>query len=118
MSAAAVALRDFLAPLLPGYVLQFGQLEDDHTTPAHRFAVIKPAGGGRADQVRRPQFTLSLIGIDAEDRITTSDDADTVVEAMRTDSGTLVFLQPGEPVFMATEDRRPVFEIAVSAITT
>ena len=118
MSAAAVALRDFLAPLLPGYVLQFGEWDDDHANPAHRFAVIKPVGGGRAELVRRPQFTLSLIGVDAEDRITTSESADAVVEAMRSDSGTLVFLQPGEPVFMATEDRRPVFEIAVSAITT
>ena len=116
MSAAANALHDFLAPLLPGWALQFGRWEEQHAST--RYAVIKPMGGPKAELVRQPMFSLSLIGRNAEDRTLTSEAADMIVEAMRASSGRLVFLQPAEPVFMATDDGRPVFEIAVSAITT
>jgi hypothetical protein len=39
-----------------------------------------------------------------------------VISAMKTSSGGAVFLQPAEPVFLATADGRPVFDLAVSAI--
>ena len=65
-----------------------------------------------------PLITLTLIGQTQEDAATVSAAADSVIEAMRSSSGTLVFLQPAEPVFHATDDGRPVLEFAISAITT
>ena len=44
--------------------------------------------------------------------------SDAIIERMRVDSGTIVFMQPGEPVFTPTSDGRPVIEIAVSTIVT
>lgn len=117
MSRAAEAIRVFLAPLLPGWVIQFGRWVDS-ADRSKRFAVLRPAGGGRAELIRTPQFTLALIGADGEAATVTADAADSLIEAMRTSSGSLVFLQPAEPVFMPTSDGRPVFEIAISAITT
>ena len=116
--SAADAIRDFLAPLLPGYVLQYGRWMDDPSDRSKRFAVLRPAGGGRAELVRRPEFTLSLIGPEGEPTNAVAAAADAVIEAMRASAGTLVFLQPAEPVFMPTSDGRPVLEIAISAITT
>lgn len=117
MSAAAAALRAFVAPLLPGWTVQFGRWNDTGVK-TDRFAVIRPAGGPLAELVRRPQFTLALVGTTGEPATVLAEAADTVIEAMRATSGELVFLQPAEPVYMPTSDGRPVFEIAVSAITT
>jgi len=111
---AADALRDFVADLLPAWRVQFGAWVDG--APDHTFAVIKPAGGARAELVRRPQFTLSLIGAKNAPIADTKDAAELVIEAMRTGSGGLVSLQPGEPAYMPTSDGRPVFEIAILAI--
>lgn len=117
MSAAADAMRLFLAPLLPDWRIQYGRwVEGDSKTA--RFAVIKPAGGAPAQLVRRPQFTVSLIGAVDDSAASVSELADAIVEAMRTGSGGLVYLQASEPVFSATGDGRPVFDIAISAITT
>lgn len=113
MSAAADALRLFLIPLLDGWRIQFGRW----VAGEGRFCVIKPAGGLPAELVRRPQFTLSLIGSSKQDTEAVAAAADAIVEAMRVSSGTLVYLEPGEPAYMPTTDGRPVFEIAVSAIT-
>jgi len=118
MSAAADALRLFLGPLLPGWRVQYGRWVEGQAGQADRFAVIRPAGGAPAQLVRRPQFTVSLIGAVDDTVPSVSSLADAIVEAMRTNSGGLVYLQAGEPVFMATGDGRPVFDIAVSAITT
>ena len=115
--SAVDSLRAFLAPLLPGWTVQFGRWNDTGVK-TDRFAVIRPAGGPPAELVRRPQFTLALIGTTGEPVSAVSDAAETVIEAMRADAGGLVFLQPAEPVYMPTSDGRPVFEIAVSAITT
>lgn len=117
MSAAADALRLFLAPLLPGWRLQYGRWVDGDAK-TDRFAVIRPAGGAPAQLVRRPQFTVSLIGAASDTTGIVSSAADAIVEAVRASSGGLVYLQASEPVFMATGDGRPVFDIAVSAITT
>lgn len=112
--SAADSLRNFLTPLLPGWRLQFGRWMDG--SKSARYCVIKPAGGLPAELVRRPQFTVSFIGAEADDQGEISEAADTVIEAMRASSGDLVFLEPGEPAYMPTSDGRPVFEIAVSAI--
>lgn len=118
MSAAAEALRAFLAPLLPGYELQFGSWVDGPQPHRKRYAVLKPAGGAAADLLRRPLFTLSLIGMDGGDSMLTGEHADTVIRALKAGGEGLVIADPGEPVFIPTADRRPVFEIAIAAITT
>lgn len=113
---AADALRLFVAPLLPGWRIQFGRWMDGNK--ADRYAVIRPVGGLPAELVRRPQFTLSLIGAHGDDTTVAAEAADAIVEAMRVSSGTVVYLEPAEPVYVATDDGRPVFEIAISAITS
>ena len=116
-TSAAEALRQFLAPLLPGYELQFGAWVDKALPHATRFAVLRPVGGPRVEILRRPQFTLTLIGMDGGDALELSEAADRVIEAMRTSAGDLVFLQPAEPVFIPTADRRAMLDIAVAAIS-
>jgi hypothetical protein len=113
--SAADAIREFIAPLLPGWRIQFGRWVDGAKTD--RYAVIKPAGGMPAELVRRPEFTVTLIGAQGEPDQVPHDAASSLVEAMRTSSGALVFLQAGEPAHFATDDGRPISEIAVSAIT-
>lgn len=118
MSTAPDMIRAFLAPVLQGFELQYGRWRDDVANKAARYAVLRPAGGGRAELLRTPQFTLTLIGLAGGDALALHAAADLVVEAMRAGSGDdLVFLQPAEPVFVATDDGRPVLEIAISAIT-
>lgn len=116
MSSAADAIRAFITPLLTGWRIQFGRWTDS-ADPSHQFCVIKPAGGLPAALVRRPNFTLSLIGPKGAAASITAEAAESIIEAMRSSSGALVFMQPAEPVFVPTDDGRPVFEIAVSAIT-
>ena len=113
--SAADSVRSFIAPLLPGWRVQFGRWVDGSTSD--RYAVIRPAGGLPADLVRRPQFTLLLIGALNESAAVASAAADTIVEAMRAGSGALVSMHPGEPVFSATDDGRTVLELAISTIT-
>lgn len=117
---AADALRNFLLPLLPSpWRIQFGRWTDGATTD--RYAVIRPVGGLPAALVRQPQFTLTLIGKSGDASGGPSSvpqaAAESIVEAMRLSSGEVVFFEAGEPVFQATTDGRPVFEIAISAIT-
>ncbi len=117
MSAAAEAIRAVVAGLLPtGWRIQFGRWMDG-PDKTQRYVVIRPAGGVAAELLRRPQFTLAFIGAQGSGSDVPSDAADAVVEAMRASSGTIVHMEAGEPVFMATEDGRPVFEVAVSTIT-
>lgn len=114
---AADALRNFIADLLPSpaWRVQFGRWRDDGG--AHQYAVIKPVGGLPAELVRRPEFTLSLIGAANASVDLISAAAELIIEAMRSSSGSLVSMQPAEPVFTATSDGRPILEIAISAIT-
>jgi hypothetical protein len=114
-TAAADGLRAFLAPLLTGWRIQFGRWIDGTNTD--RYCVIKPAGGLPASLVREPQFTVLLIGGLGDESTVPGAAADAVIEAMRAGSGSLVHLQPAEPVYSATGDGRHVFEFAVSAIT-
>jgi hypothetical protein len=114
----AEAIRDFIAPLLPAHLwaVQFGRWHDDKS--GKRYAVVRPAGGDGVELVRRPQFTLSFVGLNPQDAASVLDTVNEVIEAMRVSSGALVFMQPGEPVFLASDDGRPIFELAVSAITS
>jgi hypothetical protein len=115
MTTASEAIQSVISPLLPNWRIQFG-LWDEGTSDAERYAVIKPAGGAKASLVRRPEFTVLLIGGMNDSRLLIADFADRVVEAMRTQSGGVVLLQAGEPSFMGSGGGRPVFEFAVSAI--
>ncbi len=114
--SALQALDTLLTGLLSGWTMQHGRWVDDEEK-ALRYVVIKPAGGPAAELVRRPQFVVTLIGGASDPLPSISDAADRVVEAMRASSGGLVSLQAGEPAYMATSDGRPIYEIAVSAIT-
>ncbi len=117
MTAAADSLRAFVAPLLPGWRVQFGRWVEG-TNPADRYCVIRPAGGLPSDLVREPQFTLALIGAVNADADVPSGAADTIITSMKAGTGQgLVTMNPGEPSVVPTSDGRPVIEFAVSAIT-
>lgn len=111
---AANAIRDLLQLTLTGWSVQFGHWSDPG--PQTRSALIKPAGGPSVERVRRPQFTLSLIGLAGGDREAVSAAAEAVIAALQSDSGALVYVQAGEPTYIPTADGRPVLEIALSAI--
>lgn len=114
--SAADALRNFLLPLLPDWTIQFGRWTDNPQQA--RYCVIKPGGGGGAELIRTPRFQLVLIAARGDPLGLAYAKANEIVEAMRADSGELVYMEPAEPVYMAADDGRPIFEIAVSAITT
>ena len=112
---AADALRAFLTPMLTGWRVQFGRWTDGST--AERYAVIRPVGGMPASLVRRPQFSVLLIGALGDAASVPSMAADAIVEASRLQTGGLVSIQAGEPVYLATDDGRHTFEFSVSTIT-
>jgi hypothetical protein len=115
MTTAADAVRDFITPLLEGWRIQFGRWVDGEKTD--RYAVLRPVGGMPAALVRRPQFSLMLVGA-LDDAITVpSIAAEAIIEAMRASNGALVVMQAGEPVFSNANDGRPIFEFAISTIT-
>jgi hypothetical protein len=113
---AAEAIRDLIAPLLPGFEFAFGRLAG-MPDPLKRYAVLRPAGGGGGDLVRRPQFTLDLIGLPGGDALETGATVEKVLLALRNSAGGLVFLAPGEPSFTTSAEGRPIFTVAVAAIT-
>lgn len=115
--SAAEAVSDFIAALLPTWTCTPGLWNDEEAPKTSRFAIVKPAGGARAELIRRPEMILYLIGADGDAPKVVQDAADTVIEAMRESAGTLVFMQPGEPALNQTTDRRPVAQLAISAIT-
>jgi hypothetical protein len=118
MSAAADALRTVLLATFPtGWRIQFGRWLDD-SDKTLRYIVVRPVGGVAAEVVRRPQFTLALI-TGAGDASTIADvAAGQIIEALRVWPGSETVMQmlAGEPVFMATDDGRTLFEMAVSTI--
>jgi hypothetical protein len=121
MMAAADTLRAFIGTQLPGWVAQFGRWVDDPVDRTKRFAVVRPVGGLPAELVRRPQLTVVLVGNETDRPETTGATAGAFVaalEALRPANPAALYLQPAEPVYLAASDKRPIFEIAVSAITT
>lgn len=121
MIAAANALQAFIGAQLPGWVAQFGRWVDDPVDRTKRYAVVRPVGGLAAELVRRPQFAVVLVGseFDAPEAIgATASAFVAALEALRPADPAALYLQPAEPVFLAAADKRPIFEIAVSAITT
>ena len=109
------AIRAFITPMLTSWRIQSGRWTDGAKTD--RYAVLRPVGGASAGLVRRPQFTLLLIGALNESMSVPSMAAEAIVEAMRTQSGGLVLMQAGEPVFSSADDGRPIFELSISTIT-
>lgn len=113
--SASDDLRTFIAPLLPGWRIQFGRWTDG--AKSDRYAVLKRVGGLPAELVREPQFTLTLICAENDEASVGEDAADVVIEAMRVSSGALVSMQAAEPAYFTTGDGRHVYEMAISAIT-
>lgn len=112
---ASEALRAFLVPLLPGWRFQYGRWIDGGT--ADRYAVLRPVGGLPVSLIRRPHFTLLLIA-SANDALQVPETtAQTVIAAMNTSAGSLVFMEPGEPIFTSANDGRSIVELAISTIT-
>lgn len=116
--SASDAVMDFFEPVLgPGWQMQFGHWQDS-ADKRQRYAVLRPTGGAKAELLRTPLFNLSLIGMDGGDLEQAKEAADRCVEAARASAGSLVLIETGEPAYIPTADGRPVFELAVSAITT
>jgi hypothetical protein len=112
--APADALRNFLAPLLADWRIQFGRWTDGATTD--RYAVIRPAGGLPAALVRRPEFTLTLIAAAGEAASVATDASEAVIAAVEADTANTLSMQAGEPTFSNTTDGRAVCELAISVI--
>lgn len=113
--SASEAIRDLIASILPSWRIQFGRWTDEGGQ--YGYVVIRPSGGVTAELIRRPQFTVSVIGPVSSGLPSIEQSANQIIEAMRSSSGSLVSMQAGEPVYMPTNDGRPVFEIAILAIT-
>lgn len=113
--SAADSIKAFIAPMLPGWRIQFGRWLDGNT--ADRYAVIRPVGGMPASLVRRPQFSILVVGAVNDPASLPSMAADAIIEAMRASNGDLVVMTAGEPVYLATDDGRHTFEFPVSTIT-
>lgn len=111
----ADTLRDLIAPLLPGWRIQFGRWRDDDAKDT-RAAVIRPAGGGQAGLIREPQYTLAFIGAKQDGAQVVAEAVHDVIEALRHMPGSATLFLFGEPVFVTTGDGRPLFDVAVSAI--
>lgn len=109
------SLRAFIAPVLPNWRIQFGRWIDGAKTD--RYAVIRPMGGLPVSTVRRPEFSLMLIGASTDAATVPDTFAQAVIAAMQADDVNPIYMQPGEPVYWATDDGRPVAEIAISFIT-
>lgn len=113
---AAEAIRDLIAPLLPGFDFAFGRLTG-MPDPLKRYAVLRPSGGSSGDLVRRPLFTLDLIGLPNGDAVGTGAIVEAAMVAMRNSAGGLVFIAPGEPSLTTSAEGRPIFTVAIAAIT-
>lgn len=113
--SAADSIRTFIAPHLTGWRIQFGRWLDG--SKSDRYAIIRPVGGMPASLVRRPQFSLLLVGAANDPASVPSMAADAIIEAMRAGNGSLVVMTAGEPVYLATTDGRHTFEFPVSTIT-
>lgn len=111
---ASESLRQLLHPVLVGWRFQFGRWID--SGKSDRYAVLKPMGGPLAGLVRQPAFSLVLIGAGSDPVTAPESKAQDVIGKLLDESGSLVFAQPGEPIYWATDDGRPVAEITINTI--
>lgn len=117
MTTVADSIRALVLAQLPtGWRVQFGRWIDSEDK-TYRYVVIRPAGGAKAELLRYPQHTVAVIGGSGDASTFVAAAAEQLVAAIRAATGDLPHFEAGEPVFMATDDGRTVFEIAVSAIT-
>jgi hypothetical protein len=114
MTPAAHSIRAFIEPLVLDWPMQYGHWRDPGLEK--RSSLLRPAGGAAPELLRRPQFTLTLVGRNNQDAEATAAAAEAVVAACTASSGDLVYLAAGEPSYFPTADGRPTFEIALSAI--
>lgn len=112
--SASEALRQLLTPALAGWRFQFGRWTDGGSTD--RYAVLRPMGGPAAGLVRKPAFSLVLIGKKTDAAMTPEGKAQELIALLMNEVGSLAFIEPGEPVYWATDDGRPVAELAISTI--
>ena len=111
---ASESLRQLLLPLFTGWRFQYGRWADGAKTD--RYAVLRPMGGGMVGLVRQPSFSLLLI-CPSTDPVTAPDaKAQEVIDKLMNESGSLVFAQPGEPIYWAADDGRPVAELTINTI--
>lgn len=111
---ASEVLRELLAPALAGWRFQFGRWTDSGS--AERYAVLRPMGGPAVGLVRKPAFSLVLIGNKSDAAGTPEEKAQELIALLMDETGSLAFIEPGEPVYWATDDGRPVAELAISTI--
>ncbi len=116
MTAIAERIAAAIRPALMAVVLSFGRVAG-MPDPTKRYAVIRQAGGGSGDIVRRPLFTLDLMGLPNGDATQTAALAEAAIQRMREPVDGVVFLAPGEPSFTTTAEGRPLISIAIAAIT-
>ena len=103
--SASEAIRDFIEPILgAGWEVQFGAWDDKSRDTS--VAVVRPVGGGRVELVRRPQFTLTLIGAEGQSAPAIQDKANQIIEAMRVNSGDLVSIAEVVRDLHRTDDQR------------
>lgn len=111
---ASESLRQLLLPMFTGWRFQYGRWTDGVKTD--RYAVLRPMGGSMAGLVRQPSFSLMLICPSIDGVTAPEIKAQEVINKLMTDSGSLAFVQPGEPIFWATDDGRPVAELTINTI--
>ncbi len=105
-----------IRPLLPGVVLSMGRI---HGAPekTKRYAVLRQSGGSSGDLVRRPLFTLDVMGLPSGDFTQTAELVEKCIQRMREPVDGVVFLAPGEPSSTTSAEGRPLFSVAIAAIT-
>jgi hypothetical protein len=113
----AEALRTAVAGVLPGpgWVVSLGRI-NGAADKGKRYAVIRPAGGSSGDLIRRPLFTVDLMGLESGDAVATLNAAEDLVRRLRAPVDDLVFTAPGEPSFTTSTEGRPIASLAVAAL--
>jgi hypothetical protein len=115
--SVAESIADAIRPVLPGVVLSFGRVAGA-PDPLKRYGVIRQAGGGSGDLVRRPLFTFDLMGLKDGDAVQTAALTEAAIQRMRQPVDGVVFLAPGEPSYTTTAEGRPLSSVAIAAIVS